>query len=151
MTALTTGDYEVTTGEVVEEVVSVTEVVTKLRESGLSPDLIANALSIPLAQVRSILVTRSVATPEEQDIAAATRKLMMRGVRKAMVVLEQGTRQEQMMIIKSSLALAGRTLSKVDESDIVDGREILDKLYEAIKAGVTPETASIELPAADGD
>lgn len=128
------------------ELVPISDVVTKMRDSGMSPDTISTIIGIPAIQIRTLLLQARPISPEEQDIADATRRLIKRGIIYANQVLDVGTRQEKMAVLKSTLALAGRTLAKTDEADLGEGRAILEGLFSQMRVGTVRELVDIPNP-----
>lgn len=134
-----------------QELVPLLDVVVKLRTTGLTPEQIADALSIPVIRVRTLLLQSAPPSLQDQDLADSVRLLTRTALSKAHRILSHGTRQEQLQVIKQCIGIAGRSLGKSDEGDVTEGRMILMAIYENMRTGEMPTIDTYAIPSADDD
>lgn len=94
------------------------DVSLKLRDAGLSPEFVAHTLDVPLARVRSLRHS-TPATFADEKLQSEVQKLASAALRQAFRILEFGTSEQKLTIVKSVLSGVVRTAStgRNDEQD----------------------------------
>lgn len=123
------------------DLVSREEVVSKLSELGMSPELIAYSTDLDISTVKSVLTfTKRNIHPEDEKLAKDIRKLAHACVAKAFLMLEYMPVDTQISIMRSVMPSAARLIGAEASQEQTDLKIALDDLL----SGFIPQPDTID-------
>lgn len=141
---------------VAEMSTSTTDVIARLAESGLSPDMIAHALDRPRSEVRQVIVSLRQSPPApvlDEQMTDEVRQLAAMCLREARLMIEFGAPDTRLAIIKSVLPALSRHIAQPGE-DNDDVRGEWERMLEEMRdvpeiETIVTETDIIEVEASE--
>lgn len=115
------------------------QVIANLHAAGLSKDLIASSLNLPATQVKTVILqlTNSPRPVLDEELAEDVRALASMAVREAKLILEFGTADAKMSVVKSMLSGLSRHVASSVGGEQEEARQAFTRVLEAMK--VVPE------------
>lgn len=115
------------------------EVIANLHAAGLSNDLIASSLKLPSTQVKAIVlqIRNEPRQVLDEELAEDVRALASMAVREAKLILEFGTADAKLSIVKSMLSGLSRHVASSVGGEQEEARQAFTRVLEAMK--VVPE------------
>lgn len=116
-----------------------TEVITNLHRAGLSTELIASSLKVPATTVKAIVVQirNTPQTVLDEELAEEVRSLASMAVREAKLMLEFGTSDTRLSIVKSMLNGLSKHVASSVGGEQEEARQAFTRVLESMK--VVPE------------
>lgn len=96
------------------------ELVSELLKRGFSPQSVSSLTSTPVTQVTQILNVNlggRIRTPEDEELAIAARKLALRAISEANLLLDIGPMPAKLAMIRAVLPAAARLVGNSQEGD----------------------------------
>jgi len=108
------------------------ELVSQLLNRGLSPSTVAQYTNLPVNQITNVLqinLKGHIPTPEDQELAQAARALFRKALNQASVLLDVGTVETRLALIKSVLAPAKAMITNEAGAGVEDTKKALQDLF----------------------
>lgn len=117
------------------------QVVMRLADSGLSPEIISYSVGLPITRVRSLIVKRRPGPVPliDEKLAEDVRKLAAAALREAHTFLEFGTTETKLTIIKSMLSGLSRHVTTSSSSEAEEARVEFEAMLVEMRTDGIPE------------
>lgn len=118
------------------------DVTSRLSDAGLSPEMIAYAVDLPLHRVKSIVVKRAVSESQlDEKITKEVGRLAQLALKQAFLMLEFGPTDQKLAIIKTVLGALARQATAGEASGAEEMRIAFETFVEDMKT--VPELSTV--------
>lgn len=131
--------------------------ISGLLAHGLDSSIIASALNVPVSVVESRRKTVTRLTPEDEDLANGIRRFAWRALREAEWIMEFGTTEAKLTLVRTVLPGVTRLLGKGGEGEEEESRAAVSRIFDSMRVDTralpieAPSTTTPTTPLSDPD
>lgn len=118
------------------------QLVERLADVGLSPEIIAYAVNQPLSRVRGVVSVRRFTpgpiTEQDQLLQDEAKKLAVFAIRKSFMWLEFGSFEQQAIVMRAMLSAVGRSINATTSGETQETRVALEQLFKSMSGEADP-------------
>lgn len=125
------------------------ELAMRLVDQGVPLDVVASALKQPLDDVVRCL-KRTVLTPEDQVLAAGMRQLAWKAWRNAMWLLDNGSPDQQMTLMKVVLGKTAGLIGQENSTSFEETKDSVERIWAQMRdVPAAPGVTALPVPESD--
>lgn len=107
-----------------------TAIIERMVRKGLRPDTISELTGIAKGEIKKVVTTYHY-HPDDQEIISEARKLALKVITEAMIMMDRGMPETKLQVMRSFLPVMARMIGQVQDEEQEELKGNLETLFES--------------------